>query len=83
MEKWQNIGVILNSKAEVASYCLEVQKKLDIRYESPPMPVNLLGLGPQTDVQSVFERAEIGASDPDFSSLANMFAKATETKKSR
>lgn len=37
----QNIGPILQSKADLSSFCLEVSKKLDMRYESPPMPVNL------------------------------------------
>ena len=40
-ESWQNIGVILQSKADVASYCLEVAKKLGMRYYAPPLPVNL------------------------------------------
>jgi hypothetical protein len=40
-QSWQQIGVIMESKAEVSSYCLELQKQLDIRYVAPPMPVNL------------------------------------------
>jgi hypothetical protein len=32
---------ILESKAEVASFCLELSKKLDMRYESPSLPVDL------------------------------------------
>ncbi|KAL3810970.1 hypothetical protein ACHAXA_005386, partial [Cyclostephanos tholiformis] len=40
-ERWQNIGLILQSKADLSSFCLEVTKKLDMKYESPPMPVNL------------------------------------------
>lgn len=38
---WQDIGVILQSKADVASYCLELAKKLNMRYTAPPLPVNL------------------------------------------
>ena len=44
-EKWQNIGPILQSKADLSSFCLEATKKLDMRYESPPMPVNLSTAG--------------------------------------
>ncbi|KAL7461908.1 hypothetical protein ACHAXS_002314, partial [Conticribra weissflogii] len=40
-EAWQNIGPILQSKADLASFCLEVSKKLGMRYESPPMPVTV------------------------------------------
>jgi hypothetical protein len=32
---------ILESKAEVASFCLELSKKLDMRYNSPSLPVDL------------------------------------------
>lgn len=40
-ESWQNIGPILNSTADVSSFCLELAKKLDMRYTAPPLPVNL------------------------------------------
>jgi hypothetical protein len=38
---WQDIMALYNSKAEVQSYCLEMSKKLDMRFKSPPLPVNL------------------------------------------
>jgi hypothetical protein len=37
---------IFESKAEVASFCLELSKKLDMRYQSPPLPVDLLAWHP-------------------------------------
>jgi hypothetical protein len=40
-ESWQNIGPILNSTADVSSFCLELSKKLGMRYTAPPLPVNL------------------------------------------
>lgn len=40
-DSWQNIGAIKQSQADVASFCLELSKKLDMRYVAPPMPVNL------------------------------------------
>ena len=40
-ETWQNVGALVQSKAEVASFCLELTKKLDMRYALPPMPVEL------------------------------------------
>ena len=45
-ESWQNIGPVLQSKADLSSFCLEATKKLDMKYESPPMPVNLSTSGP-------------------------------------
>jgi hypothetical protein len=38
---WQKTNEVLESKAKVSRFCLAVQKKLGIRYSSPPMPVNL------------------------------------------
>eukprot|EP00557_Chaetoceros_sp_GSL56_P008411 CAMPEP_0176506328 /NCGR_PEP_ID=MMETSP0200_2-20121128/16971_1 /TAXON_ID=947934 /ORGANISM="Chaetoceros sp., Strain GSL56" /LENGTH=975 /DNA_ID=CAMNT_0017905945 /DNA_START=568 /DNA_END=3491 /DNA_ORIENTATION=+ len=32
VDSWQNIGEVLQAKADVASFCLEVQKKMDMRY---------------------------------------------------
>jgi hypothetical protein len=31
----------MESKAQVASFCLELAKKLDMKYKSPPLPVDL------------------------------------------
>lgn len=38
---WQNVGPILSSQADLASFSLEVSKKLDLRYHQPPKPVHL------------------------------------------
>jgi hypothetical protein len=38
---WQNIGPILSSQADLASFSLEVSKKLDLRYQQPHKPVHL------------------------------------------
>ena len=40
-ESWQNIISILDSKARLTTYCLEVAKQLKMRYLSPPLPVDL------------------------------------------
>lgn len=40
-ESWQNIGSIKKSLADVASFCLELSKKLEMKYHTPPIPVNL------------------------------------------
>ena len=38
---WQEIGAILGSKADLVKFCMEVAKQLDMRYISPPLPVDL------------------------------------------
>ena len=40
-EAWQNIVPILDSKQTIYCFCLELAKKLDMRYKSPPLPVDL------------------------------------------
>jgi hypothetical protein len=38
---WQGIGAIMESKAALVTYCLEVAKQLEMRYHNPPLPVDL------------------------------------------
>lgn len=40
-EMWQNVGPILQSKADLASFSLEVSKRLNLRYHNPPKPITL------------------------------------------
>jgi hypothetical protein len=40
-EMWQNIGPIKASQADLASFALEVSKRLNLRYQSPPKPIHL------------------------------------------
>jgi hypothetical protein len=40
-ESWQSVLALLVSKGEVTAYCHELQKKMDMRYKSPPLPVDL------------------------------------------
>lgn len=40
-EMWQNVGPILQSQADLASFSLEVSKKLNLRYHNPPKPIHL------------------------------------------
>lgn len=68
---WQEIGQLLDSKANLSSYCQEVQKQLGMNYHAPPLPVDLkqvisgVGGGSQAagsdsadDVDSVARRDE-------------------------
>lgn len=40
-DSWQKIGSVLGSKANLTTFLLEVSKQLDMRYFSPPLPVDL------------------------------------------
>jgi hypothetical protein len=40
-DSWQNVVALLVSKAEVAAFCHELQKRMDMKYKSPPLPVDL------------------------------------------
>lgn len=57
-DSWQNMGAISTSKAELASYCLEVTKKLDMRFMAPPMPITLsMKNDKDADVEKDFQKA--------------------------
>ena len=92
-ESWQNIGTILQSKADVASYCLELSKKLDMKYTAPSLPVSLSLFGPGGDQQSQSDHIswnedsvpEVQMGDespktPDMKAVADMFRRASVTK---
>lgn len=44
-EKWQSLPAILDSKADIQSFAVEVSRRLGIRYMAPPMGV-MLDTGP-------------------------------------
>lgn len=87
----QNTGPIAQSKADVASYCLEVQKKLGMRYVAPSLPVNIGIAKSMVHERSILQENDTGedsnapaqSSVPDFSFLAPLFAKPDEAKKTR
>jgi len=84
-ESWQNIGPVLQSKADLSSFCLEATKKLDMKYESPPMPVNLSTSGSldmnlfQGDGDNLLQQRDGGGdnvqsvSAEDLQEVANLF----------
>lgn len=41
VEAWQLMGQVLQSRADLSSFCLEVMKQMGMRYVSPSMPVNV------------------------------------------
>jgi len=64
-ESWQNIVPVLNSKHTVHCFCLELAKKLDMRYKSPALPVDLRMVGakpPQFDLKYAQGSSMVGDS---------------------
>jgi hypothetical protein len=62
-ESWQAVGAIFQSRADLASFALELAKKMKIRYVSPPMPVDLRmtqGTAPDTLAPDAPEREPTG-----------------------
>jgi len=83
---WQDIGPILQSKADVASFCLELAKKLEMRYTAPPLPVNL-NMGDASNILARMDQKSAEAVDvpssptpslsmsPDVRSISALFKK--------
>jgi hypothetical protein len=44
-EKWQNMVLLLDSRHTIHCFCLELSKKMNMRYHSPPLPVDLKMIG--------------------------------------
>ena len=90
-DSWQHIGGILESKAAVMSFCLEVQKKLGMRYTAPSTPVDLTMNNPQVFTSMLqgigetspgspvarFEEARARSQSADIRSIADMFSVAS------
>ena len=51
---------MVESKSQVDSFCLELSKKLNMRYKSPPLPVDLaiVGIGKDMDNESSVAKFE-------------------------
>ena len=40
-QRWQEVGRVLDSKANLTTFCLDVAKKLNMNYKAPPVPIQL------------------------------------------
>jgi hypothetical protein len=67
------------SKASLSSFCHELSKQLDMRYQSPPLPVDLSISQRDRPVEGESAVDELRSAPPDFqnqlSLVAAMFAK--------
>jgi hypothetical protein len=78
----QNVIPLLVCKAQVSAFCLELSKKLDMRYKSPPLPVDLSLVqrttGTHDDQDSVIAKlAELNADSESIKNVEAMFEMKT------
>jgi hypothetical protein len=64
------------SKATVASFCLELSKKLDMRYQSPALPVDLAVVRRDNNASNIENRSTANSWVPgdDTSALKDLVA---------
>jgi hypothetical protein len=78
-ESWQSISALKVSQADVASFCFELSKKLDIVYTSPALSANVTLIGQAQGTNSSESASPRNALDNvvtdsiDFSKVADMF----------
>lgn len=83
---WVEFGELMQSKADLLVFSMELSKKLDIWYEKPPLPVDLrlVGTDPADIVQTItsamqlaplpyHSRATSRTSLPDLTDLQTRF----------
>lgn len=70
IESWQNVGLVKESLAQVASFCLEVSKKMDMRFVNPPTSVRLEA--PKRAADELQKKNSYDL-DSDVKMLTNMF----------
>lgn len=79
-ESWQSVVQVCDSKANLVTYCNEVQKKMGMKYNAPPLPVDLRGIqqvlgnnsfgAPPTDVASIEEDLDLESRISQFRMIA-------------
>ena len=86
-EAWQEVGQVLDSKANLTSYCQEVARQLDMEYQAPQVPVHLSqgasgGLAPDRPQEQLLRRSATAADDEQFdeNELAHKFADIAHKK---
>ena len=73
-EAWQQVGQVLDSKANLYSYCQEVARQLDMEYQAPKLPVELTHATVPRELPTVMEgnqsRLDHDALTQEFQSIA-------------
>ena len=69
IESWQNLGIVKESLANVASFCLEVSKKMDMRFVNPPVSLRV-------EDRNDFRDRSSSNVESDVQKISNMFGEA-------
>ena len=93
VESWQIIGQVLQSRADLSSFCLEVMKQMGMRYNSPSMPVNVTfqhedhagesnsnfneGNDDLTEETILGNKSQFSINDPKMKALTSLFKTAS------
>ena len=80
---WVQYAELHQSKADLMHFCMELSKKLDIWYKSPPMPVDLSFVGTNNPYEVPNRPADLqqpqmttpanAAAGPDLTALQDQF----------
>jgi hypothetical protein len=80
-QSWYDWSTIMLSKSDLVHFSLELSKKLDIWYKTPPLPVSLSVVGQPASLPINMDAASPGSAvnadaigSPDLSGLQAMFA---------
>lgn len=77
-EAWQEVGQVLDSKANLTSYCQEVARQLDMEYQAPQVPVHLTQeTTPSSDRSSAVDEVRF-----DENEMTHRFSDIAHTKHS-
>lgn len=75
-ESWQNFIPLYTSKAAVSSFCLELSKQMEMRFQSPPLPILLQQQAPAVERAAAPEPTSPAPNlHADLSSLGALFEK--------
>jgi len=71
---WQELGAVKQSHADVQSYCLELTKEMDMRFQMPVVPVNLSMVDQhKPDNQSIETAEQLTMDSPALQRVASLF----------
>jgi len=78
-EAWQEVGKVLDSKANLNSYCQEVARQLDMEYQAPRLPVELR-YAPSPLEEPLANEQNRTRSDSDLNKLTQEFQSIARNK---
>jgi hypothetical protein len=77
-EKWQFLGPIFESKANLQCYCVAVMKQLDIHYHAPPLPIDVKYSSPAISIAEIFGNEDAVMNDEAFAEMFRSLALSTK-----